>query len=65
MHRFLIVVENAGGSFSAHSPGLPRCVATGKTREAAEKNMYKAIQLHLEDLAEDRLRIPESSSFAE
>ena len=54
MHRFLIVIENAGRNFSAYSPDLPGCVATGRTREAAEKNMYKAIQLHLEGLAEER-----------
>jgi len=65
MHRFLIVIENAGRNFSTYSPDLPGCVATGKTREAAEKNMYAAIQLHLEGLAEDRLPIPESTSFAE
>ena len=29
MHRFLIVIENAGENFSAYSPDLPGCVATG------------------------------------
>jgi predicted RNase H-like HicB family nuclease len=30
MHRFLIVIEKAGKNFSAYSPDLPGCVATGK-----------------------------------
>lgn len=45
---FLIVVEDAGANFSAYSPDLPGCVATGASREETEKNMYEAIQLHLE-----------------
>jgi hypothetical protein len=31
MYRFLIVIEKANGNFSAYSPDLPGCVATGKT----------------------------------
>jgi predicted RNase H-like HicB family nuclease len=64
-HRFLVVIEDAGKNFSAYSPDLPGCVATGKTREETEKNMYEAIQMHLEGLREDGLPIPTSQSFAE
>ena len=65
MHKFLIVVESAGANFSAYSPDLPGCIATGTTREETERNMVGAIQLHLEGLREDNLPIPESSSYAE
>ncbi len=65
MHRFLIVVEKAGANFSAYSPDLPGCVATGATREEVELNMHEAIELHVRGLIEDSLPIPESSSFAE
>ena len=64
-YRFLIVVENAGSNFSAYSPDLPGCVATGATRDAAEKNMIAAIQLHIEGLKEDGLPIPSSTATAE
>jgi predicted RNase H-like HicB family nuclease len=64
-YRFLIVVEDAGVNFSAYSPDLPGCVATGDSREETEKNMYEAIQLHIEGLKEDGLPIPTSSSRAE
>jgi predicted RNase H-like HicB family nuclease len=65
MHKFLIVIENAGANFSAYSPDLPGCIATGATREETERNMLEAIQLHIEGMREDNLPIPESSSFAE
>lgn len=65
MYRFLIVVENAGQNYSAYSPDLPGCVATGATREEAESSMYEAIQLHIEGLKEDGLPIPSSTSTAE
>jgi predicted RNase H-like HicB family nuclease len=65
MHRFLIVVHEAGTNYSAYSPDLPGCVATGDTREDAEKNMREAIQLHIEGLQEDGLPIPTSTSIAE
>jgi predicted RNase H-like HicB family nuclease len=65
MHRFLVVVEDAGNNFSAYSPDLPGCVATGTTREETEQSMYEAIQLHIEGLLEDGLPIPSSTSIAE
>ena len=65
MHRFLIVVEDAGNNFSAYSPDLPGCVATGGTRDEVERNMYEAIHLHIAALREDGLPIPTSSSTAE
>lgn len=33
MYRFLIVIEKANGNYSAYSPDLPGCVATGNTRD--------------------------------
>jgi len=65
VHRFLIVVEDAGRNYSAYSPDLPGCVATGATQEEAETNMYEAIQLHIDGLREDGLPIPNSSAIAE
>ena len=50
MHRFLIVIEKADGNYSAYSPDLPGCVATGKTRYQAARNMHEAIDLHVRGL---------------
>ena len=65
MHRFLIVIEKADRNYSAYSPDLPGCIATGATREEAEKNMHEAIEMHVRGLKEDGLTVPESNSFAE
>ena len=65
MYRFLVVIEKVNNNYSAYSPDLPGCVSTGATREEAEKNMYEAIEMHIQGLLEDKLAIPESKSFAE
>ena len=65
MYRFLVVIEKANDNYSAYSPDLPGCVATGATREETERNMHEAIELHVHGLLEDDLPIPESTSSAE
>jgi len=64
MRRFLIVVEKANGNFSAYSPDLPGCVATGATPEETTARMHEAIDLHIQGLREDQLPIPEPSATA-
>jgi len=65
MHRFLVVIEKAGANYSAYSPDLPGCVATGDSREQAEANMHEALQLHVEGMIEDGEAIPQSAALAE
>lgn len=65
MLRFLVVIEKANGNYSAYSPDLPGCIATGANREETERNMHEAIEIHVRGLLEDGLPIPESHSSAE
>jgi len=65
MYRFLIVIEKADKNYSAYSPDLPGCVATGGTREEVSQNMHEAIEMHVQGLREDHLPVPDSHSFAE
>ena len=65
MYRFLIVIEKTENNYSAYSPDLPGCVATGKTREEVERNMHDAVEMHVQGLLEDNLPIPESTTYAE
>ena len=51
--------------YSAYSPDLPGCVATGDTREAAEANMQEAIRMHIEGLRENGLLIREPAASGE
>jgi predicted RNase H-like HicB family nuclease len=60
--RYLILVEGGPPSnYSAWSPDLPGCAATGETVEEVEREMRAAIALHLEGLAADGESIPEPS----
>ena len=64
MSRYLIVVEETKTGYSAYSPDLDGCVATGATREEAEKRMREAIEFHLEGLKSEGFPVPEPHSFS-
>ena len=65
MYRFLIVVEPTETGFSAYSPDLPGCIATGSTRKEVEKNMYGAIEFHIEGLIEEGISVPQPQTSSE
>ena len=65
MQKYLVVFEKAKNNYSAYSPDLPGCIATGSTRKEAEDNIREAISLHIEGLKEDGLPIPEPESSTE
>ena len=60
--RYAVVIEDAGGNFSAYVPDLPGCVATGATIAETEQAIREAIELHLEGMREDGDPIPPPSS---
>jgi predicted RNase H-like HicB family nuclease len=62
MRRYLIVIEKTNTGFSAYSPDLPGCVATGLTTQEVEKNMREAIEFHLEGMRLEGYDIPEPRS---
>lgn len=62
--KVLIVVEPTESGFSAHSPDLPGCVATGPDRETVEREMRQAIAFHLEGLRAEGFPVPEPRSYA-
>lgn len=65
MNRYLIIIEETPTGYSAYSPDLPGCVATGKTRSEVEREMHDAIEFHIEGLRGEGLPIPSPSSTAE
>lgn len=65
MKRFLVVIEKANGNYSAYSPDLPGCIATGRSVSETETNMYEAMRLHLQGMKEDGIGIPEPHSIGE
>jgi predicted RNase H-like HicB family nuclease len=65
MQRYLIVIEgNGSGNYSAYSPDVPGCAATGDTREEAEALMREALALHIASLREHDEPVPEPTSSA-
>jgi predicted RNase H-like HicB family nuclease len=60
--RYLVLIEGGPPSnYSAWSPDVPGCVATGETLEEVEREMRAALALHLEGLASDGEPLPEPS----
>lgn len=62
--KLLIVVEQTGTGYSAYSPDLSGCVATGHSREEVERTMQEAMEFHLEGLHAEGLTPPEPHSYA-
>jgi predicted RNase H-like HicB family nuclease len=62
MKRYLVVVEQTETGYSAYSPDLPGCIATGSTREEVEANMREAIEFHIEGLRLEGYPVPEPTS---
>lgn len=60
--KYLIVVEKTETGFSAYSPDLLGCVATGATEEETEANMKEAIAFHVEGLKEEGFPVPQPSA---
>ena len=65
LKKYLVVFEKANHNYSAYSPDLPGCIATGKNREEVEQNIKEAITMHIEGLKEDGINPPEPTSFTE
>ena len=60
--KYLIVVEKTETGFSAYSPDLLGCVATGATEEETEANMKEAIEFHVEGLKQEGFPVPQPST---
>jgi predicted RNase H-like HicB family nuclease len=60
--RYLILVEgDPSSNYSAYSPDVLGCVATGATIEECVREMRSALAFHLEGLREHGEAIPEPS----
>ena len=64
MKKYLIVVEETSTGYSAYSPDLDGCVATGATREEVESQMREAISFHLDGMAQNGQAVPEPHTYS-
>ena len=63
MKKYLIVIEETGTGFSAYSPDLPGCIATGATRADVEREMREAMNFHIEGMRLEGQAVPEPHSY--
>ncbi len=64
MNRYLVIIEDTQTGFSAYSPDLPGCAATGSTRNEVEREMREAMEFHIEGLRLAGEPVPEPHSHA-
>jgi predicted RNase H-like HicB family nuclease len=62
--KILVIVEQTDTGYSAYSPDVPGCVATGPTRPEVEKTIRQAIEFHLDGLRAEGLAVPEPHTYA-
>ena len=62
--KYLIVIEKTKTGFSAYSPDLEGCIATGNTRSSVEKAMRESIKFHLEGLKVEGYKVPKPHSYS-
>ena len=62
--KYLIVIEKTDTGYSAYSPDLEGCVATGASREKVEQTMREAIEFHLEGLKGEGYPVPTPQSYS-
>ena len=61
--KYLIVIEKGENNYSAYSPDISGCVATGKTVEETIKTMKEALEFHIEGMLEDGESFPQPKSL--
>lgn len=57
--KYSVVIEKTDTGYSAYSPDIPGCIATGGTRQEVKKNIKEAIELHLEGLTIEKQEMTE------
>lgn len=56
--KYLVIIEKGENNYSAYSPDVLGCAATGKTVEDTLETMKSALEFHLEGLIEDGEEVP-------
>jgi predicted RNase H-like HicB family nuclease len=56
--KYLVVIEKGERNYSAYSPDVLGCAATGKTVEETLVNIKEALEFHLEGMLENGENLP-------
>jgi predicted RNase H-like HicB family nuclease len=60
--KYPVIIEKVQENYSAYSPDLPGCVATGSTANETLRRMKEAIRFHIDGLKKEGIAIPEPST---
>lgn len=55
--KYRICIDKCPNNYSAYSPDVPGCIATGKTRAEVTRNFKSAVEFHLEYYPPEEIRI--------
>ena len=58
MIKYPVIIEKANNNYSAYSPDLPGCIATGSTIKETFLQMRTAIKFHIKGLEREGISIP-------
>ena len=59
MKEYAVIYESGPNNWSAYSPDVPGCAATGKTKADVERVFREALEFHLDGLRRHGDPIPE------
>lgn len=62
--KYNVVLEKAERNWSAYSPDVLGCIATGRTPEETLTRYREALRMHIEGLKEDGLPVPQPAARA-
>lgn len=62
--KVLIIVEKTKTGYSAYSPDIDGCVATGATRRQVERRMKTALAFHLQGMGGGGPTAPPPQTYA-
>lgn len=58
--KYLVVIEKGESNYSAFSPDVPGCIATGRSVEATIDEMRSALEFHIEGMLENGESVPQA-----
>ncbi|MHC1791496.1 type II toxin-antitoxin system HicB family antitoxin [Solidesulfovibrio sp.] len=62
VNHHITILEPTATGFSAYSPDVPGCVATGSNEADTRRNMADALAFHIEGLRDRGLPVPAPAS---
>lgn len=62
-YTYRIIIEPDGKYYHGFVPALPGCHTFGETIDETKKNIKEAIEIYVESLIDDNVKVPEDLSF--